>query len=64
MRKSYTKEYEEICGKCLHHRKENEEWICKNPDSECYGCWTEYKDGCSEFEERANSGFSVSIKKK
>ena len=59
-----NKENEEICGKCLHHRKENEEWVCTNPDSDCYGCWTEYRDGCDDFEDRVNSGFSVTVKKK
>lgn len=54
----------EICGKCLHHRRDNEEWVCKNPESECYGDYTEYKDACDEFEERINSGFAASIKKK
>lgn len=53
---------EEICGKCLHHRKEDEEWICKNPNSECWGCYTEYRDTCGDFEERQpKSKFSVEI---
>ena len=55
---------EKICGKCRWHRKENEEWVCHNPNSGCWGCWTEYRDGCDEFEERANSGFSADVKKK
>lgn len=55
---------DEICGKCLWHRKVNGEWLCHNPSSEYWGCLTEYKDGCDEFEERANSGFSVDVKKK
>ena len=55
---------EEKCGKCLHHRYEDGEWICNNPDSECYGCYTEYNDICNDgFEERAGSKFSVEIKK-
>ena len=53
---------EQICGKCLHHRKQDEEWICNNPDSECYGCYTEYRDGCDEYDERqARTKFSVDI---
>lgn len=56
---------DEICGYCLHHRKELEEWICKNPDSECYGCYTEYRDTCDEFEDRSLKGsFSIEIKRK
>lgn len=42
----------ENCGHCLHHRKRDEEWICNNPDSECYGCYTEYEESCEDFEER------------
>lgn len=56
---------EEICGKCIHHRKEDEEWICKNPNSECWGCYTEYRDACNDFEERQpKTKFSVEIVKK
>lgn len=56
---------EEICGKCIHHRKEYEEWVCMNPDSECYGCATEYNDDCNDFEERvAKTRFSVEVVKK
>ena len=59
------KPVENICGKCMHHRYEDGEWICNNPDSECYGCYTEYNDECDEFEERTGSNvFSVTIKKK
>ena len=55
---------EELCGTCIHHRKENEELICKNPDSECYGCYTEYRDSCDSYEERlARTRFSVTIVK-
>ena len=53
---------EEICGKCIYHRKEDEEWICNNPDSECYGCYTEYNDTCTNYEERRPyQRFSVEI---
>lgn len=55
---------EEICGKCIHHRKEDEEWICNNPNSECWGCCTEYRDTCDDFEERQpKTKFSVEIVK-
>ena len=53
---------DEICGKCYYHRKHYDEWCCDNPDSECYGCATEYNDTCEDFEDRANSGFSVELK--
>ena len=54
---------DQICGQCYYHRKQSEEWICNNPDSECYGCYTEYRDTCDEFEDRATgSNFSVTLK--
>lgn len=60
-----TEKAENICGKCLHHRFVDDEWICNNPDSICYGCYTEYYDRCQDFDERAaKSDFSVTIKKK
>ena len=40
---------EEICGKCVYHKKSDGEWICGNEDSECYGCSTEFKDACSDY---------------
>lgn len=57
---------EEICGKCLYHKKEEDWWVCTNPSSECYGCCTEYNGGseCEDFEERQNiftKNFSVEI---
>lgn len=56
---------EEICGKCIHHRYEYGEWVCENRDSECWGCYTEYRDTCSDFEARqSNSQFSVTVKRK
>ena len=55
---------DKICGKCIHHRYEDGEWICTNPDSECYGCYTEYNDECDEFEERVGNKFSVEVVKK
>ena len=54
---------EEICGKCYHHHKHYDEWCCDNPESEFYGCATEYNDSCLDgFEDRANSGFDVTFK--
>ena len=54
----------EKCGQCKWHRKENEEWTCHNPESECWGCYTGYNDHCDEFEERSSQKFSVEIMKK
>lgn len=50
---------ERICGKCINHRYSDGEWICNNPDSECYGCYTEYRDSCTDWE--ARQGFKVEI---
>ena len=55
---------DKMCGKCIHHRYKDGEWICTNPDSECYGCYTEYNDECDEFEERVSNKFSVEVVKK
>lgn len=55
---------DENCGHCSWHRKEDDCWVCTNPDSECYGCYTEYKEVCEDFEERPqNTRFSVELKK-
>lgn len=43
---------DENCGHCIHHRKDEGVWVCNNPESECYGCYTEYEETCDEFEER------------
>lgn len=50
---------ERICGKCIYHRYDDGEWVCNNPDSECYGCYTEYRDSCNDFETRQS--FQVQI---
>ena len=56
---------DENCGHCRYHCKDDEEWICNNPDSDCFGCYTEYNEVCDDFQERnPYSKFSVSIKKK
>lgn len=44
---------DEICGKCKFHRTADDgTWICNNEDSECFGCATEYRDCCMDFEDR------------
>ena len=53
---------DENCGHCVHHRTVDGEWVCHNPESECYGCYTEYNETCDCFEERMpNSRFSMEI---
>ena len=49
---------EQICGYCCHHCRDNEEWVCTNPESECLGEYTEYNDGCTEFEARVTAEIS------
>ena len=53
---------DENCGHCRHHRKDDGEWVCHNPESDCYGCYTEYREVCENFEERpTQSRFSIEI---
>lgn len=53
---------DENCGHCLHHKNDDGCWVCNNPDSDSYGCYTEYKDVCNDFEERRpRSRFSVEV---
>lgn len=44
----------EVCGNCRWHTKEalTGEWICDCEDSDNCMEYTEYEDGCSEFERR------------
>ena len=44
----------EVCGTCSYHYydKEEESWVCDNPDSELFTDYTEYQDTCEEWEER------------
>ena len=41
----------ECCGTCKYHKKEDD-WVCDNPDSDCYTDYTEYSDFCENFEKR------------
>lgn len=44
-----------ICGNCKHHvcmDSDSDDWICENDESDCFGCVTDYGDGCLDFEER------------
>ena len=41
---------EELCGKCKHEAKDGDDFVCNNPDSECYGCCVNYRDCCADFE--------------
>ena len=47
------------CGKCKYNKYEVDPrgnhvgaFACVNPDSEFYGCWTQYNDSCEDFEKR------------
>lgn len=48
----------EICGKCKYHRpvatfsNGDTDWVCVNDESDYCADFTEYEDGCEEFEER------------
>lgn len=44
---------EECCGTCEFHVPDaNGDFVCNNPDSDCYSDWTEYGDCCEEWEAR------------
>lgn len=47
---------DELCGTCAYHRRdpweEEPTWICDCARSECYGCVTEYRDTCDDYEGR------------
>ena len=39
------------CGTCKYHKREVNEWICTNPESEYYADYTDYGDECEEQED-------------
>lgn len=41
------------CGTCNWHQYESVDqgWVCVNPESEYCSDWTEYDDGCIDWEE-------------
>ena len=44
---------EECCGTCKYHKcDENAGWYCSCEDSEFYADYTDFDDGCEEYEER------------
>lgn len=42
------------CGACKWHKYDDEwgDWSCLCKASEYYGCVTEYRDACDDWEER------------
>lgn len=44
---------DECCGTCKWHKREplEEGWFCTNENSDCYSCWTDYKDFCPDWED-------------
>lgn len=45
---------EKCCGTCKFHYfdKDDEAWVCDNPESDCYADFTDYEDACEEHEQR------------
>ena len=41
-----------ICGTCYWHKREGDEWVCVNKNSDYCADYTEYDDTCEEWEER------------
>lgn len=42
------------CGKCNYHGQDEDskdDWICVDPNSEYFGCYTEDEDVCKERDE-------------
>lgn len=40
------------CGTCKYHGYEHTSkgWVCENEESDYFSDWTEYEDGCEEWE--------------
>lgn len=49
-----TVDKEKCCGTCKWHQHESVDdgWVCVNSDSEYCTDWTDYEDGCDEWEGR------------
>ena len=43
---------EQVCGTCEYNNVCEGEFCCNNPDSDAYGCPTNYNDVCEEWEEK------------
>ena len=46
---------QECCGTCRFHKQDeqfSEDWMCCNDESDNFGDYTGYEDGCSEYEKR------------
>ena len=40
----------ECCGKCVYHKVvKNDTFVCNNEESDYYGDYTEYSDGCEFY---------------
>ena len=50
----YVEDTEKVCGDCNYHvyDRDKDDWGCNNYDSENYGLFTAYGDGCEEWEEQ------------
>lgn len=42
----------ECCGNCQYHKVVNNDFCCMNKYSDYYGDYTEYRDGCIDYEPR------------
>lgn len=42
----------DICGSCKWHKKQGEDWVCMNENSDCYTFETEYGWACEDWEEK------------
>ena len=43
---------EKNCGSCTYNRPCGSDYICDNEDSVNYGAYTDYDDGCDDYEQK------------
>lgn len=52
-RDQWHEDHREMCGTCQYHKVvRRDTFVCNCEDSEYYGDYTEYEDGCGEYIER------------
>lgn len=43
---------QQCCGSCAYNRPDKGDWSCSNEESEMYGMYTEYEDGCDGYQQK------------
>ena len=55
MKNTVQKAEQACCGNCRFHEQDeqfSEDWMCCNDQSDNFGDYTGYEDGCPEYERR------------